>query len=592
VAVTTGPMSALRNLASVLAERSGLAALAGITFDGARDLFIALGYKRQLRPTDYISRYRRDALAQRIVEALPKETWRAGGELVEDEDPDTDTEFEQAWEELAQRLQVWPTFLKADILAGLGRFALVLIGAPGDLKDPLPDSLAPEDIVYLTAFGEDDITIRELDTDPASINFGMPASYSVNRIGGGISISGGVPGLVGTDKRTIVHASRCIHIADGLLTDRIFGKPRLEGVWNLLDDLQKVVGGGAEAFWRRVHQGYHFDLDKDLANLSPTDIAAIQQKAEDFANGFTRTMATKGMTANVFGSDVANFNPQIDSIVGLIAGSTGIPKRILMGSERGELASSQDRTNWNDRISDRRTAFAGPQMVHPFVDLLIERGALPEPKEYKVRWPEIQFLTEEQQATVAVQWSQLNKNLGEAVVSGNDIRDRVLGLKPLEETKEDPGIVADGRMIASATKVCEDVQASTISYTMGLGLLQLLGLTEAAAKLMLGPEADIPPKPVPPVGLLPGVPGAAPPGGGLPGLPAGTPPPNGPPAAGGDAAGSPVAAAAKPSGQYELVLDLPESLVLQKTTEAPRAKRKRVERDADGNITSIIEEDV
>jgi hypothetical protein len=558
--------------------------LAGITFEGARDLFISLGYKRQLRPLDYVTRYQRDALASRIVEALPKDTWRAGGELIEDDNPDKMTAFEQAWEDLARRLQVWPTFLRADILAGLGRFSVILIGVPGEMSEPLPARFSLDEIAYLTPFGEDDVTIRELVRDPHDPNYGLPASYSIQRIGGTVA-----SGVLNTRAQTIVDASRIIHVADGMLTDRIYGRSRLESVWNLLDDLQKVVGGGAEAFWKRAHQGYHFDLDKDLENLSAPDVQALKDKADDFANGMSRTLATKGIKAKVFGSDVADFSSPIDAIVTLIAGTVGIPKRILMGSERGELASSQDRTNWNDRITDRRTSYAEPQYVRAFVDLLIERGALPPPSKYIVRWPEIQFLTEQEQAAVATQWAALNKNQAEQVITANEIRDRILGLPALVKDPKKPDILPDARTIAAATKICEDVYGRKISYSQGLGLMQLLGMTEESAKVTLGPETDVPePQPVPASLGGPAVPGQ-------PLLGQGANPPS-PPSLPNAPPGSPNAPPALPPGpttasakEFELTLDLPESLLLH----AARPKRvvKTVTRGDKGDIATIVEEE-
>jgi len=54
----------------------------------------------------------------------------------------------------------------------------------------------------------------------------------------------------------------------------------------------------------------------------------------------------------VIGSGVDDLkdNPVYDRAIDNIASVTGIPKRILIGSERGELASSQDTKNWFDNV--------------------------------------------------------------------------------------------------------------------------------------------------------------------------------------------------------------------------------------------------
>ena len=58
-----------------------------------------------------------------------------------------------------------------------------------------------------------------------------------------------------------VHWSRIIHVTDGLLDDEFYGFPRLQRVWNKLDDLLKVVGGGSEAFWLLATPTRQYDID-------------------------------------------------------------------------------------------------------------------------------------------------------------------------------------------------------------------------------------------------------------------------------------------------------------------------------------------
>lgn len=411
--------------------RRALANVAGMTFEGFRDLYEALGYQRVLKPIDYRARYLRNGIAARIVESLPMETWRGdGGELIEDEDPDVSTEFEKAWDDLSQKLNIWSAFMQLDILAGLGRYSVMLIGAPGDLSTPLTRQKGPEKLFYVTSFAEDDAPIESFDLNLESPRFGSPTFYQLKRV----NAATGTKELI---KR--VHWTRILHVADGKLDDNVFGIPRLERIWNNLDDLEKITGAGSEAFWLRAHQGYQFDLDKDM-QLSPEGEKDLKAETDEFANGMRRMVRTRGVKLKTLGSDVADFSRPVDAILTLISGAVGIPKRILIGSERGQLASMQDRTNWHDRVNDRRVAFAGPYVVRPLVDRLIEYGFLPKPAKYEVRWPQIQNLDEIEQATVAKEWAAINGAFGGngIVVTADEIRDRILGLPALtpEQIKE------------------------------------------------------------------------------------------------------------------------------------------------------------
>ena len=440
----SAPLQArIRAAASDLLSRAQLASRAGLSFLGKRDLYATLGYSRILTPRDFRERYERNGIAARVVDALPKGSWKGGGELVEDEDPDTLTPFEQEWDILNKRLGIWSTLCRADILAGLGRFSVVLIGAEGELDEPLPKKLPPEGILYLTPFSEEDVSDFTVEQEESSPRFGLPLVYDVRRI------SGRSPRATQATQSRKVHYSRILHIADGILDDRTFGIPRMKQVWNFLDDLEKVSGGGAEAFWMRAHQGMHIGFDADT-HVGDDEAKAIKESVEDYVHGLKRFFSTQGAAVTSLGSDVANFSNPVDAIITLIAGATGIPKRILVGSERGELASSQDKTSWDDLIQDRRDGFVEPLVVRPLIDMFIKLGVLPEPEDYVVRWPEIEELDTQQKATVATAWAGLNTAAKKTVVTPNEIRDKVLGLNPFTPEEEAAQAEADAAAAGGA----------------------------------------------------------------------------------------------------------------------------------------------
>lgn len=421
----------IRALASDLMERAGIASSAGLTFGGSRDLYAALGYQRILLVEDYRDRYKRNGIAARIVEAFPKATWRGGAELIENEDPEVTTKFEQSWNDLNDRLHVWSILGRADILAGLGRFAVVLIGAAGELTEEMPTLRGQEDILFLAPYGEDEASVDTLVNEAEDPRFGLPLTYRIKRSGSSKHFS------------KQVHWTRVLHVADGMLDDRIHGTPRLERVWNWLDDLEKITGGGSEAFWLRVNRPLVFNLEKGIEIEEP-EITRMEERAEELAHQLRRTMATRGFSVDALTSDVSNFNNQVGSLMSLIAGATGIPQRILMGSERGQLASAQDKRNWNERVADRRHDYADP-ILRTFVNRLIKHSALPQPEHYEVRWPEIADLDDKERADVADKWSKLNSQAGGVVVQPEEIRDQVLRLEPLEDLNGDGGVRAAGK---------------------------------------------------------------------------------------------------------------------------------------------------
>lgn len=438
----------LGQLATSLMNRSRFGLGGGITFGGKRDLYEALGYQRFLTVNDYRARYARNGVAARIVEAKPQDTFRGGGDLIETQDVSVVTQFEDAWYDLDRRLRVWPTFQRADILSGLGQYAIILLGAPGKMDEPL-EKCAPGDLKYIQVYAQDDAPVAEYDTNEYSERFGLPVYYTVNRTASKLFTQGTTSSTT-LGKR--VHFSRVIHVAE-TLEDRTFAPPRLERVWNLLDDLEKVTGGGAEAFWKRADAGMQISLDPTM-DLEPEELTRMQQETDDYIHGLKRVVRTRGVDMKQLGSDVANIGPSAEAIIAQLSAATGIPQRILMGSEQAKLAAIQDRTNWDERIEARRAEYAEPFIVRPFIDRMIALGVMPEPKEkWTIGWSQVRTMDDGEKADLGNRLADINQKMGTDVIEPNEIRE-ILGLGTRDNFSEidSPGGGPTGKMTGAASR--------------------------------------------------------------------------------------------------------------------------------------------
>ena len=83
----------------------------------------------------------------------------------------------------------------------------------------------------------------------------------------------------------------------------MFGRPRLERVFNRLQDLTKIVGGGAEAAWRVMDRGIHADV-RDGFTLADPD--AVSDEIENYLHGLQRFIRTQGMTVTPLGADMVD----------------------------------------------------------------------------------------------------------------------------------------------------------------------------------------------------------------------------------------------------------------------------------------------
>lgn len=439
-------MVAFRSLASDMFERLRLGKMLGWQFNGKRDIYTAFGYDETISVKQYRDMYARGGLAGRIVDVFPKATWRGGVELWEDKNPENETEFEKAWDLLADRLSVISTLEAADILSLQSTYAIIVIGVKGgsNLAAELEKGSGQEDILYfkqylaggapdyrsgvlrsmqIEGWSEVDATVKELELNPAEERFGLPKSYEIR----GVSADG---------RAVEVHWSRVIHVADSPLENPLYSAPRLERVWNLIQNLEKVTGGGSEAFFQRANGGRVWSFDKDMGDLTEPQREGFAKQIEDFQNNIVRDVKARGLNVTQLGSDVAHFGPNADAVITQIAGSLGIPKRILTGSEMGELASSEDRDNWRDQVNGRRQQYAFPLYLRQLVDRLIEYGYLPEPGDtYFPKWGAVMNLTEEERRNKATGWASMKTEEGQ-VFANAEIRAECYDKEPLTDQQK------------------------------------------------------------------------------------------------------------------------------------------------------------
>lgn len=374
----------------------------GQSHQGQRDVYDSFGYPKIFRDDDLMAMYYRNDIASRIIRAFPAATWRHYPDITDDSDEDNLSDFCEAWLELAEKHRVYSYLERADRLSGIGQFALLHMGFnDGKREDtPLEEGNAP--LIYLKPYSQSNVSVTQWDMDTQSPRYGLPEVFTVQQ-GNSSTNRERTPSM-----SINVHWTRCIHISEFLEDDEFYGTPRLESVYNRLKDLEKVVGASAETYFQNSKKPISFEAADD-SQIADTDEAksALQTQMDDFYHNLRPYLALQGLKANVLDTRVEDPSGIIDKLLDLIAGAIGIPKRILIGSERGELSSAQDENNWSARIDERRRNFAAPFILRPFIDALIKTGNLPQPEgAYYVDWDQGSTLGEQEKAQIGLQKAQ------------------------------------------------------------------------------------------------------------------------------------------------------------------------------------------
>lgn len=421
---------------TALLTRSQLASQLGFSYSGDRDLYKALGYDTTLTYAMMAAAYERQDIARAVIDRPVDVTWKDGFSLVETDNDGQDTDFERDWKALYDRLSLKACFTRLDRLTGIGTYGVLLLGlSDAKVKEDFAKEVqgVKHDLLYVRPFSgmntEGSAQIAEWETDPSNERYGKPTIYqiTINNLSTGAS------------ELLRVHYSRVLHIIDGQLESEIEGTPRLQPVWNRLKDLEKIVGGSAEMFWRGARPGYQAQVDPDftLTNEMKDELREIY---DEYEHNLRRIIFGQGVELKALASQVADPANHYDICIQSISAETGIPKRILTGSERGELASTQDRENWADLIEGRRQGVAEDQIIRPFVDRCIDLQIISQPKSYAIKWPDMRTTSDMDKVKLGQLRAQAVRDyctqpLSETVLPPESFLRICLGLKQDEVSK-------------------------------------------------------------------------------------------------------------------------------------------------------------
>ncbi|KKK59175.1 hypothetical protein LCGC14_3037010, partial [marine sediment metagenome] len=265
--------------------------------DPRRDINDECGYPEteEMTAEMYRDLYDREAIAARVVEVMPRESWQISPRVFETEDVENTTPFELALRELSKSLggkgwfvgtqgdPLWSWLERVDVLSGIGTYGVLLLGLDDGLAMSEPavglnekgeNINAPEQkLLFIRAFDESLAVITATENDKENPRFGQPTTYqiTVNNQDQDASSSHVF------DTTTIdVHWTRVIHVADNRGSSQLFGVPRMLHVLNRLWDLRKLYSGSAEMYWRGAFPGFSLETLPEVAGETTVDLSAMR----------------------------------------------------------------------------------------------------------------------------------------------------------------------------------------------------------------------------------------------------------------------------------------------------------------------------
>lgn len=413
------------------------------------------GYPDQLTFAMLYQMYSRNGIAKAGVEKTILKTWqdapflldheRDGSEGSDKKETKLELEIRQRFDDL----RVWQHLAEADRRSLVGNYSgvIMLLADDQDTLDQPVTSVSGglDGLVGIIPVWEGQLEITAWDENQGSPTFGNPKMFYFDE-------SKVRSTSTGSSKQTFyrqgnVHPDRLfIWSKDGT----IHGTSLLEAGYNDLIDLEKIKGAGGEGFWKNAKSAPVLQVDKEtklaeMAKALNTTAAELGDKisdqVEDWQKGFDQLLMLQGMEAKTLGVTLPSPEHFWAAPLQSFAASIPIPLKILVGSQSGERASTEDANEWAQTNTSRRASQTIPNIM-ALVRRLERFGILPQ-KDWYLDWASLLDPSPTEKIDRAGKMAEINAKMqssGEIVFTHEEIR-AVGDYEPLsdaEKFRDDP----------------------------------------------------------------------------------------------------------------------------------------------------------
>jgi hypothetical protein len=391
--------------------------------------------------------YTRTGLGAAGVDKTVAKTWQDAPWLQEfardNGDDRPETKLEAEIRKRFAELRVWQQLAEADRRGLVGAYAGVILQLADDQAFDRPVTRVNgglEGLVEIIPAWEGQLTISEWHTNQSDAKtYGKPKMFAFKEAA--------VDRSTAQPRQFNVHPDRVvIWSKDGTVNGRSFLAPG----YNDLLTLEKISGAGGEGFWKNAKSGLSLQIDKDanIANMAQAmnvEVSEVVDKMEeqvkDFNAGFDASLLMQGITATPMQVSLPSPEHFWAAPLQSFAASISMPLKILVGSQSGERASTEDAAEWNKTVMSRRTGVVIPNIMD-IVRRLVRFGILAD-KDWNLDWSDLTETSQEAKVALADKMADVNqkmKDTGEFVFTTEEMRG-VTGREPLtdkEKYRDDP----------------------------------------------------------------------------------------------------------------------------------------------------------
>lgn len=371
------------------------------------DHFKDFGWPDTLDFSHFHRMYTRNSLAAAGVDKTIAKTWQEMPAIWETEKP-KESKLESKIRQRFEDMRLWQMAAETDRRSMVGRYAGLIIRYRDSKTFDQPVGSVPggiNGIAGVIPAWESQLTVSQWDDNPESEGYGTPTMYQFNET----ALDGASNGYVRQFK---VHPDRVLLWSDD---GTVNCRSALEPGYNDLIDAEKIKGAGGEGFWKSSRGAPIIEAGE---GMTPQSVAegmgvtqedlheAINQQIDAFQTGFDKGLMLGGMTAKPLQITLPIPEHFFAIVVNSFAASMQMPVKILLGSQTGERASTEDAREWSQTCNSRRLNRCVP-MIREMIRRFEAAGILPK-RDWHIGWGDLTEATAGEKLQTAKDMSEIN----------------------------------------------------------------------------------------------------------------------------------------------------------------------------------------
>lgn len=442
-------MNPIRALANAAARRLDVM-FPGYFASAKHNHYADFGYPESVSFDMLYAMYRRNGVASSAIDKTVLKTWqdipflqekqRDGSEGHKTEETTLEKEIRQHFEDL----RLWSRLSETDRRSMVGSYSGLILRLADSKTFSEPVDTVPGGLLGLVEVipaWEGQLQISQWDADEKSETYGHPLMFQFNEASVGDDVKQPRSFLLHPD-RVIVWSS------DGTLDC----KSLLEPGYNDLMTLEKISGAGGEGFWKNAKSAPVLEVDPEAkidemarAMGVPVEELAdrMNDQVEDWQKGFDKLLMIQGMQAKSLSVTLPSPEHFFSIALQSFAASVMIPVKILVGSQTGERASTEDAAEWAQTNMARRNNTVRPNVME-LINRLERFRILPD-RDWYLDWSDLteaSMAEKIERVTKMADTNQKMRDTGELVFTGDELRE-VLGKEPLTDAQRYPDVDGD-----------------------------------------------------------------------------------------------------------------------------------------------------